>query len=410
MPSILLPAPTRLQKPGFGARVNPAHPLAQGLLGAWLMNEGGGAVARTDAPPNLTALGSGVAWVPGRAGMALAFDGTTNGRVTPGDILGGAVLPSTVTLVALVRLDTASTGGVILKFGGTDLAASADHGSGLAVGVGSGTFDADGNELIGLYENVAWKASGTSIGTGWHHLALTANGGTCELWLDGARVFNSSATAFLTSTGAAPHGTVFLGGYHTANGPVDRDIACVIDHALIYGRVLSGGEIASLATDPYQLFAPPVWRRYVVPPASVQTAAPIADVSVGSWTTDTGATTGLYAAIDEATAVDTDYIQSSLNPSNDEAKVRLGPLTDPAVGTGHVVRYRYLKDASGEQPIDLTITLYRADGTTAIRAATLSAIDAVTTGSFTLTTTEADSIPSGDYATGLVLGFKANRA
>lgn len=39
-----------------------------------------------------------------------------------------------------------------------------------------------------------------------------------------------------------------------------------------------------------------------------------ADVSVGTWTTDTGATTNLYQAIDETTPSDTDYIISIATP------------------------------------------------------------------------------------------------
>lgn len=139
-----------------------------------------------------------------------------------------------------------------------------------------------------------------------------------------------------------------------------------------------------------------------------QTAAPVSDVSAGSWTTDTGATSNLYAAIDESVASDADYLQSSRSPAvADVAKVRLAPLTDPAVGTNHAVRYRYRKSATAGDRIDLTVTLYAADGTTVVATQTVTDIDAVTTGSFTLTPTEADAIPSADYATGLVLGFSA---
>lgn len=137
-----------------------------------------------------------------------------------------------------------------------------------------------------------------------------------------------------------------------------------------------------------------------------QVLEPVSDVLAGSWTPSSG--TSLFGVIDEATVNDLDYIQSSASPvTADECKVRLQGGTDPAIGTGHVVRYRYKKNATGGDQINLTVTLYAADGSTVIASWTHTNIDAITEADQTLTTTQADSIPSADYATGLVLGFKA---
>lgn len=136
-----------------------------------------------------------------------------------------------------------------------------------------------------------------------------------------------------------------------------------------------------------------------------QVARPVATVAAGSWTA-VGAGT-IHEALDETTFSDSDYAESAdATGTPDEFKVRLGTLTDPAVGTGHIVRYRYKKKLLNGDRIDLTVTLYRADGTTVVATQTINDIEGVTTGTLTLSGTEADSIPSGDYATGLVLGFK----
>jgi hypothetical protein len=156
-------------------------------------------------------------------------------------------------------------------------------------------------------------------------------------------------------------------------------------------------------------YGAPLWVVQVVP-VTAQFARPSADVSVGGWSTHTGATTNLYAVIDEATADDADYVRSSLDPSNDEYRWRFGPLNDPQVGTGHTFRYRIkVADSSDAQRIDLTVTLYRADGTTVVASQTHPDVGGtIVAGSFTLTESEADSIPGGDYSTGLVGGAKAH--
>jgi hypothetical protein len=146
------------------------------------------------------------------------------------------------------------------------------------------------------------------------------------------------------------------------------------------------------------------------PAVAVQIASPTADVSTGGWTTDTGSTTNLYQAIDEVLAVDTDYIQSPIAPANNEDKERLGPLSVPATRTGHYVDWRYEKDRAGGNRIDLTVTLYQADGTTVVETQTVTNITAaVVQGQLVVTEPDAAAIPDADYATGLVIGFKANQ-
>ncbi len=143
-----------------------------------------------------------------------------------------------------------------------------------------------------------------------------------------------------------------------------------------------------------------------------QIIRPTSDVAAGSWAPSTGSS--LYATIDEITADDADYIQSSASPgSPDLCKVRLpaSPTGVPATPRGdgtHRVNYRYLKDTSSGDRIDLTVRLYRANGTTVVAEESHADIGAsIVAGTLILTGTEADSIPDADYATGLVLGFEA---
>lgn len=142
--------------------------------------------------------------------------------------------------------------------------------------------------------------------------------------------------------------------------------------------------------------------------SSPQFAYPVSDISAGSWTGEGGETTSLYTHIDETSVNDADYIRSSLSPPTaDVSRFRLGSLSDPNVSTGHVLHFRIGKDATAGARIDLTVTLYRADGSTVVKTQTYTNVDALTTYDVTLSGSEADSIPSGDYASGLVVEFSA---
>lgn len=121
-----------------------------------------------------------------------------------------------------------------------------------------------------------------------------------------------------------------------------------------------------------------------------QYAYPVSDVTDGAWTTDSGGAV-LYAAIDETTASDTDYIKSESAPSASVCKVRLGSLTDPASSSGHILSYRYAKDPSDGAQINLTVRLKQS--TTTIASQTHTNISAAyVDGTLTLSGAEADSI------------------
>jgi hypothetical protein len=144
----------------------------------------------------------------------------------------------------------------------------------------------------------------------------------------------------------------------------------------------------------------------------VQLGRPVADFGTAAWHDQLGGTTALYAALSEVSPDDATYIEgpdATLTPS--EQKVRIAALGDPVSSAGHVLRYRYEKDTAAGDSVNLTVTLYAADGTTVIASQQHTGItDTVTAGTLTLSGAEADAIPSADYATGLVVGFSEVKA
>lgn len=131
---------------------------------------------------------------------------------------------------------------------------------------------------------------------------------------------------------------------------------------------------------------------------------PDADDATGTWTNELGGST-LYASIDEHLApIDSDFIQSALDPVSDLCRVR---LSDPTVGITPTepffVVYRYGK--FGMAQIDLTVSLKQ--GTTIIVTYTHTDIAGPPlTVRQTLTTPQFASI--SDF-TNLFLEFTANK-
>lgn len=124
-----------------------------------------------------------------------------------------------------------------------------------------------------------------------------------------------------------------------------------------------------------------------------QLARPSADISSGNWVSSLGGP--LYAAIDEVTADDADYIGTTYGSV---CEVALGSLADPGVSSGHKVRYRIAADAGG-------IVVRLRQGATTIASWTHNpAPTSLSTFEQTLSGAEADSIT--DYSA-LKLQFEA---
>jgi hypothetical protein len=130
-----------------------------------------------------------------------------------------------------------------------------------------------------------------------------------------------------------------------------------------------------------------------------QFGRPSADTNnPGSWTTEGGGSTSIFQSIDESAASDADYVRSPLAPSSSVYVTELSNLEDPVSSSGHILRTRYAKDATGGAQINLTVELrqgYTNEGSqgTLIATRTFTNIsNTFTTDSYTLSGAEADAI------------------
>lgn len=135
-----------------------------------------------------------------------------------------------------------------------------------------------------------------------------------------------------------------------------------------------------------------------------QFARPSADTNnPGNWTTHTGGTTNLYLTIDEATADDTDYIQSPASPSNAVYVTKLSNVVNPQSTSGHIMRMRTSASLDNQQSITITQELrqgYTSEASpgTLIASQQRSGITSTSwvTSQYTLSAAEAGSIT--DYS------------
>ena len=211
---------------------------------------------------------------------------------------------------------------------------------------------------------------------------------TFELWRASAGLVSS--TSSLSGYGSTANPLCFLG--NESNGELATASVAGFIGGVAFGRGLSVSEILSLLANPWQIFEPeeiPLFK----PVVTAQYARPTSDVSAGTWTASTGS--DLYAMLDETSANDSDYITTT---SASTCEVALDSLTDPAVSTGHIVRYRISATGGG-------IIVRLREGSTTIASWTHNpAPGSLTTYAQTLSGGEADSITS--YAA-LKLQFEA---
>lgn len=173
--------------------------------------------------------------------------------------------------------------------------------------------------------------------------------------LDLNRVAGTSYTLPTTGTlqqtlGAAIGEVVGRAGWSSGNA-----LAIVVNSAQDPASSLNNSGEGYAAYD-HATYAPA--RLAIDYTAPVQHARPSSDVSnAGGWSDQGGGSTNLYAAIDESSVNEADYIRSPVSPSSATVEVALGTITDPNDDTGHEIRLRVRSDIA--TPLALTAALYQ---------------------------------------------------
>lgn len=356
----------RTSQPTRSVRIDWSNPITRGLVAGF---NAANPAAEIVSGKLFSGSGTGLSYIGTKNGKAVTANNTGTGKFqvqTPPE--GNKV---TFVVVGALR-NTANLGRFISFYNGA----------------GNGRFDFFENtgvqpEFQVFFSSQAgrWWPSGSLWTNNTDHVfGITYDGSSVSndpvFYVDGA------VSAYAEQ--APPSGTLVAAGTVVgfAGRPdvTTRQLEGRMALALVWDRVLSENEVREISENPWQIFEPetiPLFFSTV----TAQFARPISDVSAGTWTASSGS--DLYAMLDEAAASDADYIVTT---GTSTCEVALAGLNDPAVSTGHIVRYRISSTTGG-------ITVRLRQGTTTIASWTHNpAPTSLTTYSQTLSAGEADSI------------------
>lgn len=239
---ITVPDRPRLWKPPY-AEVDWDDSLSFGLIGCWLMNEGGGQkVFDLSGNSNTGSLVADTHFVPGKFGSALSFDGIGDYIDIPNYDLSANW---TISIWAKVTVEgTNPYDSMLLGNGGDD-----DN----FFYIWSGTRARFENSAGA---NVSWD-SDTGFQNRWRHYVLVANSTHVNLYLDGI----SQGEQTITPT---------FKFYHIAFAHSETPIFTgQIDHVMIFNCALSASEIARLYIHPFRMLTVPRERALFANKVSV---------------------------------------------------------------------------------------------------------------------------------------------
>jgi len=216
--------PTKFRLPIKG------HWGTKGLVGCWLMNEGGGARIN-DYSGQYPAMASGtIAWIPGKFGSAFNFDGSTSFLAVGKDI---GLSTGTFTIIAWVNPTSVADYYGIIGGSGTSYP-------------GFGIYGGGSQQLFLAKQGVDWIGTsglGNTISANvWSQVGVTYDGTTYQFIING-RIVKTAVNAFTFTSRNTE-----IGRYSTSYWPG------AIDHILIYNRVLSSTQIAQLCREPFCMF------------------------------------------------------------------------------------------------------------------------------------------------------------
>lgn len=208
--------------------------------------ETNGLVLYLDAANPASYTGTGTTWTDlssfGNSGILLGgptYDHSNGGAIVfdgLNDYASTNLLLNTITNVTLhgwVYIANTSLRGPFIRVGSGS--------NGYAIGIGSGTFDQPGNQMIALFPYVRWINTNINYGTGWKFFTFTLSATSVPIfYLNGTLIIGS----FSGSNPATPNSGVYLAKNIGDLGGGFRIFAGKIAQVSIYNRELSATEIS----------------------------------------------------------------------------------------------------------------------------------------------------------------------
>jgi len=229
--------PQFLTQPSVGYQINLAHPDAQGLTAFYLFNEGHGGkiydISGNGGIGVLTNLTPLDAWVTGRDGYAIEFDGTANDKIVFSDVS----VSTTFTFSVWIRPNSPSGSYGVITMNAAGSLGFEHRGSGAGGPAGLMDFFHDGTDH---------HSDSPLIDQAWNHFACSVLEGSYTFYLNGVPDGTDTGADAMTFQIFGDHGSEpYLGA---------------ISDVRFYDRSLTSEEIWSLFIYPYAIFEQPPGR------------------------------------------------------------------------------------------------------------------------------------------------------
>ena len=222
------------QKPPLGVPINWGDPLARGLVGCWLMNEGGGnRVNDLSGNGNVGTFSGDVSWSPAKFGNGVYFAGDTD-YISIGD---KATLENLTQVTLLAWCNPTNVTGqkcLIDK-------ASKYHLELYNTQARIRTW-ANSADVIVVSDNLV-----IAIGV-WSCVVGTYDGANNKIYVNGI-FYNSGAQTGTITGSTAP---VAIGAYSTT--PSVLEFPGIMDHVMMWNRALTATEVQQLYMTPFRMF------------------------------------------------------------------------------------------------------------------------------------------------------------
>ena len=231
------------QKPPLGSKINWGHPLSQGLVGCWLMNEAGGNLITNICNKKVNTDATGFLWSP--SGVQTVGGLAGDFPIKPG--MTWCQNPG-VSVVARCKVPNAKSKSLIYLYGGGSIRlvlGTSDYDNGLIKWIGDRVYSSP----WGVYIN-----NNLSTGSKKYQIAATALGTNANIYQDS--ILKDS------KTNCSPYGGE---SYYSLGIDWQADI----DYIYVWNRYLSQADIQSLYVNPYQFIYRPSSKTYSIPSGNI---------------------------------------------------------------------------------------------------------------------------------------------
>jgi prepilin-type N-terminal cleavage/methylation domain-containing protein len=201
--------------------------VTNGLVAWWKLN--GDANNSVGSPNGTISNATSTTNQAGQPNMAYSFNAGSNSAINTASTFGlGA---TNVTISCWVYNPSTSNKGFFVHVG---------QYAGYGIGVGNTTTDTLGNKIVMIYEGIRWIPTTTSMGTGWHHIAMVIDGsGVPTAYLDGSSIGSFGGAA----TSAPSNNITMFGGLPTSTAD---NFTGSIDDVRLYNRALPLSDISAI--------------------------------------------------------------------------------------------------------------------------------------------------------------------